>query len=161
MIMTAPQNVEHAVYLPPTPHPPTHTFNPYTSQLTIFFFDNNIHVHVYMYPQSFSIYLKCTCKYKKLCNSYVWRAITPISKSISISNNNTHTSIESILIQKRKRKINTLCMNLNNIFLVSLHDKPLLFDTVFSPNLQIKFLKILRGKPETLHVHEQMIYNKY
>lgn len=52
-------------------------------------------------------------------------------------------------------------MNLNNIFLVSLHDKPLLFDTVFSPNLQIKFLKILRGKPETLHVHEQMIYNKY
>lgn len=144
----------------PPPPPNTHTLNPYTNQLTIFF-DNNIHVHVYMYPQSFSIYLKCTCKYKKLCNSYVWRAITPISKTISISNNNTHTSIESILIQKRTRKINTLCMNLNNIFLVSLHDKPLLIDTVFSPNLLIKFPKILRGKPGTLRVHEQMIYNKY
>lgn len=144
----------------PPPPPNTHTLNPYTNQLTIFF-DNNIHVHVYMYPQSFSIYLKCTCKYKKLCNSYVWRAITPISKSISISNNNTYTSIESILIQKRTRKINTLCMNLNNIFLVSLHDKPLLIDTVFSPNLLIKFPKILRGKPGTLRVHEQMIYNKY
>lgn len=156
MIMTAPENVEHAVYLPPTPH-----FQPLHKSTNNFFFDNNIHVHVYMYPQSFSIYLKCTCKYKKLCNSYVWRAITPISKSISISNNNTHTSIESILIQKRTRKINTLCMNLNNIFLVSLHDKPLLIDTVFSPNLLIKFPKILRGKPGTLRVHEQMIYNKY
>lgn len=161
MIMTAPENVEHAVYLPPPPPPPyTHTLNPYTNQLTIFFWQQYTRTCIYV-PQSFSIYLKCTCKYKKLCNSYVWRAITPISKSISISNNNTYTSIESILIQKRTRKINTLCMNLNNIFLVSLHDKPLLFDTVFSPNLQIKFLKILRGKPETLHVHEQMIYNKY
>lgn len=151
-------NMQFTSHPPPTPN--TH-FQPLHKSTNNFFFDNNIHVHVYMYPQSFSIYLKCTCKYKKLCNSYVWRAITPISKSISISNNNTHTSIESILIQKRTRKINTLCMNLNNIFLVSLHDKPLLIDTVFSPNLQIKFLKILRGKPETLHVHEQMIYNKY
>lgn len=144
----------------PPPPPNTH-FQPLHKSTNNFFFDNNIHVHVYMYPQSFSIYLKCTCKYKKLCKSYVWRAITPISKSISISNNNTHTSIESILIQKRTRKINTLCMNLNNIFLVSLHDKPLLIDTVFSPNLLIKFPKILRGKPGTLRVHEQMIYNKY
>lgn len=52
MIMTAPENVEHAVYLPPPPSPPpnTHTLNPYTNQLTIFL-DNNIHVHVYMYPK--------------------------------------------------------------------------------------------------------------
>lgn len=145
---------------PPPPPPNTHTLNPYTNQLTIFFWQQYTRTCIYV-PQSFSIYLKCTCKYKKLCNSYVWRAITPISKSISISNNNTYTSIESIPIQKRTRKINTLCMNLNNIFLVSLHDKPLLIDTVFSPNLLIKFPKILRGKPGTLRVHEQMIYNKY
>lgn len=160
MIMTAPQNVEHAVYLPPTPTPQHTHFEPLHKSTNNFFWQQYTRTCIYV-PQSFSIYLKCTCKYKKLCNSYVWRAITPISKSISISNNNTHTSIESILIQKRTRKINTLCMNLNNIFLVSLHNKPLLIDTVFSPNLQIKFLKILRGKPETLRVHEQMIYNKY
>lgn len=110
VIMTSTRNLEHAVYMylhttPPFP------FNPYASQLTIFF-DSNIN----MYMQCFFIYSKCTCKCKKLCNSFVWRAITPISKSKSIKNN-TYTSIVSyILIQKRTRKINTSFMILiNNI----------------------------------------------